>query len=69
MRGAMPMAMMQPHRCCWHLSVVLPVAPCCPVPTATRADGSWGTPGSLGWYEMGRLVALPAGGGMELHDP
>ena len=25
--------------------------------------------GSLGWYEMGRLVALPVAGGLELNDP
>jgi len=25
--------------------------------------------GSLGWYEMWRLVALPVAGGLELHDP
>jgi len=32
----------------------------------TRLDGALG---SLGWYEMGRLVALPASKGLELHDP
>jgi len=34
-----------------------------------RLDGALG---SLGWYEMGRLVALvvlPAVGRLELHDP
>ena len=31
-----------------------------------RLDGALG---SLGWYEMGRLVALPASKGLELHDP
>jgi len=28
-----------------------------------------GALGSLGWYEMWRLVALHAVGGLELHDP
>jgi len=28
-----------------------------------------GALGSLGWYEMGRLVALPVAGGLELNDP
>ena len=27
-----------------------------------------GTLGSLGWYEMWRLVALPVAGGLELRD-
>ena len=31
-----------------------------------RLDGALG---SLGWYEMGRLVALPAAEGLELRDP
>jgi len=31
-----------------------------------RLDGALG---SLGWYEMGRLVALPVAGGLEIHDP
>ncbi|MFV0989143.1 hypothetical protein QML32_30665, partial [Klebsiella pneumoniae] len=31
-----------------------------------RLDGALG---SLGWYEMWRLVALPAAGGLELDDP
>ena len=31
-----------------------------------RLDGALG---SLGWYEMWRLVALPVTGGLELHDP
>ena len=31
-----------------------------------RLDGFLG---SLGWYEMLRLVALPVAGGLELHDP
>jgi len=32
-----------------------------------RLDGALG---SLGWYGMGRSVALPvAGSGLELHDP
>jgi len=31
-----------------------------------RLDGALG---SLGWYEMWRLVALYAVGGLELHDP
>ena len=31
-----------------------------------RLDGALG---SLGWYEMWRLVALPVVGGLELHDP
>ena len=30
-----------------------------------RLDGALG---SLGWYEMGRLVALPVVGGLELCD-
>ena len=30
-----------------------------------RLDGALG---SLGWYEMWRLVALPVGAGLELHD-
>ena len=28
-----------------------------------------GALGSLGWYEMWRLVALPVAGGLELRDP
>ena len=31
-----------------------------------RLDGALG---SLVWYEMWRLVALPVVGGLELHDP
>jgi len=31
-----------------------------------RLDGALG---SLGWYEMGRLVALPAAEGLELRAP
>ena len=31
-----------------------------------RLDGALG---SLGWYEMWRLVALTVGGGLELHHP
>ena len=31
-----------------------------------RLDGALG---SLDWYEMWRLVALPVAGGLELHDP
>ena len=31
-----------------------------------RLDGALG---SLGWYEMGTLVALPVVGSLELHDP
>ena len=31
-----------------------------------RLDGALG---SLGWYEMWRLVALPAAEGLELRDP
>ena len=31
-----------------------------------RLDGALG---SLGWYEMWWLVALPVVGGLELHDP
>jgi len=31
-----------------------------------RLDGALG---SLGWYEKGRLVALPVAGGLEIHDP
>ena len=39
-----------------------------PSPEVFKA-GSDGALGSLGWYEMGTLVALPVVGRLELHDP
>ena len=38
------------------------------IPGGVQGQVGWAL-GSLGWYEMWRLVALPVVGGLELHDP
>ena len=52
-------------RCCNRLPREAVDAPSLEVLKA-RLDGALG---SLGWSEMWRLVALPAVGALELHDP